>query len=141
MGVGIMPNSSEAMAALAGKAAHVKTIVNDGNTAKAVGSGDLDVFATPMMIALMERAACVCLSDCMEKGQTSVGTHIEVSHTAASPLGAEITATATIQSVIGGRIEFMVTASDAAGEIGRGKHARVVVDEQRFSAGVMKRKE
>jgi predicted thioesterase len=89
-----------------GKTATVVAAVTENNTAKAVGSGSLDVFATPMMIALMERAACECLADCLESGQTSVGTGINVSHTAASPVGVEITATATIEYVFGGRIEF-----------------------------------
>ncbi|MCL2775977.1 MAG: thioesterase family protein [Oscillospiraceae bacterium] len=114
-----------------GKAATVKTIVSESNTAKAVGSGSLDVFATPMMIALMEKVACECLTDGLEQGQTSVGTQVNVSHTAASPLGAEITATATIEYIFGRRIEFTVTASDGAGEIGSGKHTRIIVDSGR----------
>ena len=115
-----------------GKTATVSEIVTERNTAKAVGSGSLDVYATPMMIALMERAACDCLTDCLsdclsdrlsdcltdkltdkltnkltnklEPEQTSVGTKIEVSHNAASPLGAEITATATIKHVSGRQV-------------------------------------
>jgi predicted thioesterase len=122
-----------------GKAAAVSAAVSESNTAKAVGSGSLDVFATPMMIALMERAACKCLEDCLKPEQTSVGTLIEVSHTAASPIGAEITATATIEYVFGRRIEFAVTASDGAGEIGRGKHHRVIVDAKLFESKVNKR--
>ncbi|MCL2775563.1 MAG: thioesterase family protein [Oscillospiraceae bacterium] len=115
-----------------GKTATVKTIVSESNKAKAVGSGSLDVFATPMMIALMEKAACECLANGLEQSQTSVGTQINVSHTAASPLGAEITTTATVEYVFGRKIEFSVTASDGAGEIGSGKHTRVIVDAVRF---------
>jgi predicted thioesterase len=66
-----------------GKTASVSTTVTDANTAKAIRRGSLDVFATPMMIALMEHAACECLSDGLEPGQTSVGTSIKVSHTTA----------------------------------------------------------
>jgi predicted thioesterase len=117
-----------------GKSATVTTTVSGSNTAKAVGSGSLEVFATPMMIALMERAACECLEDGLEPGQTSVGTSIEVSHAAASPPGAKITATATIEYALGRKIEFIVTANDEKGEIGRGKHTRVLVDAAKFTA-------
>ncbi|MDR0521375.1 MAG: thioesterase family protein [Planctomycetaceae bacterium] len=113
-----------------GKTATVSTIVNETNTAKAVGSGSLDVFATPMMTALMERAACQCLA--FDTGQTSVGTAISVEHTAASPLGAEVSATATITAVDGRKIEFEVTANDRKGEIGHGTHTRVITDIERF---------
>ncbi|MDR2137522.1 MAG: thioesterase family protein [Synergistaceae bacterium] len=115
-----------------GKTAAASTTVDESNTARAVGSGSLDVFATPMMIALMERAACKALSDVLESGQTSVGTQIGVSHSAASPLGSSITATATITSFGGRKIEFAVAASDGVTEIGRGTHTRVIVDEAKF---------
>jgi len=129
----IQGGAAESRMAL-GKTASVSTTVNDSNTAKAVGSGSLDVFATPMMIALMERAACECLADCLGPGQTSVGTEINISHTAASPLGAEITANATIEFVFGRKIEFKVSASDDKHEIGSGKHTRSIVDTERFMA-------
>jgi len=104
-----------------------------------VGSGSLDVFATPMMIALMEQASCAVLADCLEQGQTSVGTKISVEHTAASPLGMKIAATAAITAVNGRSIEFDITASDKAGEIGRGTHTRVIVDAERFMAKAQKK--
>jgi predicted thioesterase len=115
-----------------GATATVSTVVNEHNTAKSVGSGSLEVFATPLMAALMEQAACACLTGCLAEGQTSVGTRISVAHTAATPLGVAITATATIEAVSGRRIDFVVTASDTAGEIGRGAHTRVIVDSGRF---------
>jgi predicted thioesterase len=127
------PNRAAASLEALGKTAAVTAAVAENDTAKAVGSGSLDVFATPMMIALMERAACECLADCLEPGQTSVGTEIHVSHTAASPVGAKITATAAIECVSGRRVEFKVTASDGAGEIGNGRHTRVVVDAEKFA--------
>lgn len=96
-------------------------------------SGSLPVFATPAMVALMEQAACVCLADCFEdQGDNSVGTAINVEHIAASPIGAAITASATITAVFGRRIEFTVTANDGIGEIGKGKHTRVIVNGERF---------
>lgn len=119
-----------------GKAASISTIVADFNTAKAVGSGSLDVFATPMMIALMEQAACACLADGLEPGQTSVGTQIKISHTAASPVGAKVTAIATIEYVFGHKVEFKVTATDSEKEIGNGTHTRIIVDAERFMTKV-----
>ncbi|MCL2387110.1 MAG: thioesterase family protein [Defluviitaleaceae bacterium] len=115
-----------------GKTATVSTVVSDINTAKTVGSGSLDVFATPMMIALMEQAACECIANCLESGQTSVGTQINVAHTAASPLGAKINATATIEQIEGRKITFKVTASDNTNEIGSGTHHRAIIDTERF---------
>ena len=115
-----------------GKSATVTTTVTDKNTAKAVGSGSLDVFATPMMIALMEQAACECVADSLGVGETSVGTQINVAHTAASPLGAVISATATIESMDGRKVLFAVTAHDGKNEIGSGKHERFIVDTERF---------
>ena len=115
-----------------GKYATVKMIVNDTNTAKTIGSGSLDVFSTPMMIALMEKAACEVLADNLESEHTSVGTQVNIMHTAASPAGMEITATATIESISGREIKFAVVAHDDAGEIGRGTHTRFIVDKARF---------
>jgi len=119
-----------------GKTAEARTIVTAENTAQAVGSGSLPVFATPMMVALMEQAACACLADSMEPGQTSVGISVHVEHTSASVIGAEITATATIAAVSKRSIEFRVSARDHTGEIGSGRHIRVIVDEKRFMAKV-----
>ena len=115
-----------------GKTASASTIVTDNNTAKAVVSGSLDVFSTPMMIALMERAACECLDDCLDDTQTSVGSLVNVEHVAASPVGSEITATATVDYVFGRKVEFTVTARDKSGEIGKGKHKRTIVDIESF---------
>ena len=115
-----------------GKTATVTTTVTDKNTAKAVGSGNLDVFATPMMIALMEQAACECIADSLESTQSSVGTQINVAHTAASPLGATISATATVSDVDGRKVSFTVAAHDGTNEIGNGTHERFVIDAERF---------
>jgi len=119
---------------LIGKSADAITVVKDANTAKAVGSGSLDVFATPMMIALMEEAACNCLADVLEEGQSSVGTQISVDHTSASPLGVEITATATIKSVDGRKVIFELSAHESKNEIGKGIHTRFIIDVTRFIA-------
>ena len=116
-----------------GKSAIAETTVTENNTAKAVGSGSLDVFATPMMVALMEQAACNVLADALEVGQTSVGTDISIQHTAASPIGMKITAAAVIESVAGRSIKFAVSANDEGGEIGTGTHTRVIVDGEKFA--------
>ena len=115
-----------------GKTASLHIVVDESRTVAALKTGALPVFATPSMIALMELAACECLADCLDEGQACVGTVVDVRHTAASPLGAKITATATIKRVFGRRVEFAVTARDAVGEIGKGKHTRVIVDVPRF---------
>ncbi len=122
-----------------GKKATVNITVTEKETARAVGSGSAEVFATPMMVALMERAACEVLSDVLEDSETSVGTHISVSHNAATVIGSNVTATATITSIEGRKIEFSVSANDSAGEIGCGTHTRVVLDEEKFMAKAKER--
>lgn len=115
-----------------GKSAMVSVTVTEQNTARAVGSGSLDVFATPMMIALMECAACAALADALDEGQTSVGVFISASHTAASPVGAQIGAVATITSRSGRSVEFDVSASSGGDCIGVGKHTRIIIDREKF---------
>ncbi|MCL2398519.1 MAG: thioesterase family protein [Defluviitaleaceae bacterium] len=117
-----------------GKTATATTTVKDTNTAKAVGSGNLDVFSTPMMIALMEEAACNVLANSLEPGQSSVGTQISIDHTAASPLNSNITATATITGIEGRKVTFDISAKDDKSEIGKGTHTRFIVDAERFMA-------
>ncbi|MDR2492134.1 MAG: hypothetical protein LBD25_01530 [Coriobacteriales bacterium] len=115
---------------LVGTSKTVTTVVDGSNTAAAVGSGSLDVFSTPMMVALMEQAACMCLV--LDEGQTSVGTAVAVEHVAASLPGTTISATATITGVQGRKIEFAVSAHDVMGTIGSGTHARFIVDSAKF---------
>ena len=122
-----------------GKAATVNTIVTDKNTAKSVGSGSLDVFSTPMMVALMAKAACECLADSLEVGQTSVGTLVNIVHLAASALDAEVSATATVTQVDGRKVSFDVTAHDGKTEIGKGLHERFIVDSEKFMKKLEKR--
>ena len=119
-----------------GKTATATIMVNENNTAKAVGSGNLEVFSTPMMIALMEQAACECLADSLEEGQTSVGVHVSVDHLAASGLGKTISATAIVDEVDGRKVLFSVSAGDGVNEIGNGKHTRVIVNAEKFMSRV-----
>lgn len=108
------------------------TTVNQQNTAQAVGSGSLEVFATPMMVALMEEAAVNCLAEFLPEGITSVGTKISTTHTSPTPLDKTITATATITAVDRRRVDFAVTAEDEAGSIGVGTHSRFLVESEAF---------
>jgi len=115
-----------------GKTHQVSVTADETNTAIAVGSGSLPVFATPSMVALMEQAASELLDGCICEGETSVGTMVNIAHLAASPKGAQITATATVDYVFGRRIEFSVTATDGENEIGKGEHTRMIVDAEKF---------
>lgn len=120
------------MAIELGMACTVEATVDDDMLASAVGSGTVDVLATPVMIAQMELAASLCIAPALEEGQASVGTLVHVEHLAASPVGAHIFTTATVTAVDGRRVDFKVVAEDAAGEIGHGTHTRFVVDTSRF---------
>lgn len=101
-------------------------------TALAMGSGDMEVFATPAMIALMEKAAMQCISHLVGEGNSSVGIAIESSHIKATPMGAEVVATATVTEVDGRKISFEIEAKDNAGVIGVAKHDRFIVNKEKF---------
>lgn len=112
------------------------TVVDNTNTAVALGSGDMEVFATPAMVALMENAAMNAVTPYLEAGQTTVGTEISTTHIKASALGATITATATLTAIEGRKLTFAVTAYDGDNIIGEGTHTRFIVDRERFLAKV-----
>ena len=112
------------------------TVVDNTNTAVALGSGDMEVFATPAMVALMENAAMNAVAPHLETGQTTVGTEISTTHIKASALGATITATATLTAIEGRKLTFAVTAHDGDNIIGEGTHTRFIVDRERFLAKV-----
>lgn len=115
-----------------GQKGAVTTLAEPEDTALAVGSGSLRVYATPCLAALMEGAACEALEGLLPEGKTSVGTYLCINHTAATPVGMEVTATAEVTEVDGNTITFSLAATDEAGPIGNGTHKRVVVSEQRF---------
>ena len=102
------------------------------DTAQEVGSGDLLVYATPCMVALMEGAACNAIEDALAEGQTTVGTMLNIEHISATPVGLEVRAEAEVTEVNGKVITFCVKAFDEAGEIGHGTHQRVMVNAQKF---------
>lgn len=108
------------------------TKVDTSNVASAVGSGNLEVFATPMMVALMENAAMNCVAPFLPEATTTVGGHISTSHIAASPIGAAITATATLTHIENKKLTFSVVAKDGEKIIGEGTHVRFIVEIERF---------
>lgn len=109
-----------------------ETIVSAENLASTVGSGSLDVFATPMMTALMEKAAASAISGAMENDETTVGTMLSINHNSATPLGMKVKAFAEVIEVNGREITFKVTAEDDKGEVGSGTHKRFVVYGEKF---------
>lgn len=109
-----------------------EAMVDETNVAGRVGSGLVDVFATPMMVALMEQAAAGCIQPALQAGQTTVGTAIAVQHTAATPVGMRVSATAKVTAVEGNGVSFEVCAADEKGPVGHGTHTRYIVDEKRF---------
>jgi len=117
-----------------GLSAQSRTTVTAANTAVAMGSGDMPVFATPAMAALMENAAMRAAASALPEGSTTVGVEMNVSHIKPSGLGAEIVASAVVTAVEGRKITFNVGARDAGGMIGEGVHVRFVVDRERFLA-------
>ncbi len=109
-----------------------RTSVHKGNTAIHMGSGELEVFATPAMTALMEEAAVGCVKAYLAPGETSVGVRLDISHIAATPVGMDVRAEATLEAVEGRKLLFRVEAFDETEKIGEGKHERVIVDCDRF---------
>ncbi|WP_297410889.1 thioesterase family protein [uncultured Alistipes sp.] len=109
----------------------IATVTAD-NTAASMGSGDLPVFATPAMVALMENAAMQAVAGELPEGATTVGAEMNVTHIKPSGLGAAVTATAVLTAVEGRKLTFNVGARDAEGMIGEGVHVRYVVDRARF---------
>lgn len=109
-------------------------------TAAAVGSGLVPVYATPYMIALMEHAAVNALEGHLEAGQGSVGTHLNVSHDAATPVGMKVWAECELTAISGKLLDFTVTAYDEAGVIGKGTHQRCIITTERFLSKVAQKK-
>ena len=120
------------MEIIVGMKGEVSTLAEREDTAKEVGSGDLLVYATPCMVALMEGAACEAIADALPDTQTTVGIALNIEHISATPVGLEVRAEATVTAVEGKVITFEVRAFDEAGEIGNGTHKRVIVNIQKF---------
>ncbi len=112
----------------------VEGVVTHELTAAAIGSGSVEVFATPYMIAAMENAACNALRPYYDEGENSVGTHLDVSHDAATPVGMKYYAEAEVVEVDRRKVTLKVTAYDETGVIGSGMHERFIINMDKFMA-------
>lgn len=109
-----------------------ESTVTEERTAKAVGSGELSVYATPMMAALMEQAAYTAIAPLLPEGDSSVGCALNISHISATPVGLAVRAEAEVTAVEGKMIHFALKAYDEKGLIGEGTHVRAIVHTDRF---------
>ncbi|MCI5493715.1 MAG: thioesterase family protein [Lachnospiraceae bacterium] len=116
----------------AGIRGEAATVVDNSNTAATMKSGELQVFATPCMIALMEQAAYQSVAGELEEGQGTVGTMMNVKHSSATPVGMQVTAKTELVEVDGRRLVFHVEAYDERGLIGEGEHERFIIFNEKF---------
>ena len=131
-----MPDLTALKDGLAGSA---ELVVGDEHTAPRVGSGRVRVLATPVMINLMEAAALEAIERLLPAGHQSLGTHLNVGHYAATPVGMRLRATALVTHVTGRTVEFRVEAFDEKERVGDGTHTRVVVNVERFDQRVQRK--
>ena len=121
-----------------GRTATLELTVTDADTAQAVGSGDLAVLGTPRLLAWAEAATCAAIADDLDDARSSVGTRVQLEHVAASPVGAQVSVTATVSYVDGRLVRFEVVAEHSVDGVsrlvGHGEVTRVVVDRDRFLA-------
>lgn len=110
------------------------TFVGEDKLATHFGSGNVRVYASPSMIALMEAAAVDCVEATLPDGYLTLGTHLDVAHVAPTPPGLTVTATAKLTAIEGRKLTFEVAARDGTESIGSGTHTRIVVDAPRFMA-------
>ncbi len=111
-----------------------KLVVTDADTARALGSGVVDVLGSPRLVALCEEACCVAVESALADGTTTVGMRIQFDHLQPTPVGAEVVAEAVLEKIEGRRLKFTVAASDSGGLVAAGKITRVLVDVDRFLA-------
>lgn len=109
-------------------------VVGTRDTAPHVGSGKVKVLATPVMVSLMEEASLNAVEGLLPPGQQTVGTRLDITHSAATPVGLRVTAGAEVIRVDGRRLTFRVWADDEKERIGEGTHERIVIDVSRFDA-------
>lgn len=119
-----------------GLEATVELVVGSQHLAAALGSGAVEVYSTPSMIALMENAAAESVAKALLDGQTTVGTRVDIQHLAATPSGMRVRAYARLVKVHGRLLDFEVWAEDDVERIGEGTHQRAVVDRARFEQKV-----
>ena len=118
-----------------------KVLVTRENTAKAMGSGTLDVFATPAMIALMEKTAWSSVAGELEEDTGTVGTALNIKHTAPTPVGMEIVCESKLVEINGRCLIFSVKAYDETGLVGIGTHERFIVGNEKFQKKAELKKE
>jgi fluoroacetyl-CoA thioesterase len=122
-----------------GLAGHAELVVGEEHTAPRVGSGKVHVLATPVMINLIEAAALQAIEHLLPPGYQSLGTHLDVHHVAATPVGMKARASAEVTNVDGRTVTFKVEARDEKDLIGHGTHVRVVVNVEKFDLRVRKK--
>jgi len=120
------------MALASGLTASITLKVEEGDTALAIGSGDVPVLATPRLVTLLEQASVQALGDRLGPDKTSVGYEIQLAHLSPTPVGSEVTAEETLEAIEGRRITFRVSVTDARGLVAAGRITRVVVVRDRF---------
>ena len=106
--------------------------VKEGNSAISMGSGSVPVYATPSMIAHLEKAAMLCVEDHLEETETSVGTYIQINHLKATALGKTVKCFASLTNHEGRKFEFELKAFEGDDEIGNGTHTRFIIDKEKF---------
>lgn len=115
---------------------HQETTVTAADVASSVGSGTLQVFATPIMVALMEKAAFLSIEPFLERGQSSVGTRINIEHVRSTAMGKKVWAESEVIAVDRRKLSFKVAAYDEKGLIGQGEHERFIIDIEKFLSKV-----
>jgi fluoroacetyl-CoA thioesterase len=109
-------------------------LVTAANTAKTMGSGTLEVFATPALVALAEKTCWMSVADALDEGSGSVGTKLELEHTAPTPVGMTVTCESELVAVEGRKLTFKVALHDEKGPVGGGTHERFVINNAKFAA-------
>lgn len=122
-----------------GLAATVEIVVGTRDTAAHVGSGKIGVLATPIMVTLMETAALQAVERFMPPGQQTVGTRLDITHTAATPVGMRVQARAELVQVQGRKLTFRLHAEDEIETIGGGIHERLIISVDRFDQRMQKK--
>ena len=120
---------------------HREQMVTPDLTADRIGSGLVQVFATPMLVALMEQTCNESVTPLLEAGQGTVGTHINISHSAATPVGMKVWCDSELVEVERRRLVFTVKAFDECGPIGEGRHERFIIDSAKFQAKIDAKKQ
>jgi predicted thioesterase len=124
---------------VAGLHGSASLVVGEEHTAPSIGSGKVRVLATPVMINLIEAAALAAVEHLLPAGYQSLGTHLDVRHIAATPVGMRVTATAEVTRLDGRTVDFRVEARDERDLIGDGTHQRVVVNVSKFDERVQRK--